>query len=155
MAVQCVWVDVADNLYIALSVDSGKEWLQVDNPFVMAIDYLRTANVNVGLEFTLDNEQFTLFMVRLTPWRNSSRDGSMILVAEYTLEDALVSAAEQHNTNRWIPLNWRVRMNERGIYAPGRSWTVLRNARNELEKLPETPDDTPEYQVPEPPKKTR
>jgi hypothetical protein len=102
-----------------------------------SVSYLRDNNCNVAMEFTQDNEGYLLFNLRATPWRNSANAGMMILVGDYNVEQCLIRLAECVERRDWTPLNWRVRMDEPGIYTPNRQWAVLRNARKELEKAQE------------------
>jgi hypothetical protein len=106
-----------------------------------AVVVLRDANVNATLEFTQDKDGYLIFNLRGTPWRNSANAGMMILVAAHQIEDCVVILAEMVEKRMWVPLNFRVRLDEPGAYSPGRQWTVMRNARDELEKLVGTPEE--------------
>lgn len=104
-----------------------------------ACDYIKEATVNIGLEFGLTVMGDTLFQVRATPWRGSARGDVMILVGAPTIGDALILCADEIAENHWVPLNWRVRLNEYGAYVPALAWRSLRNGRDELEKLSDPP----------------
>jgi len=120
-----------------------------------SVSYLRDNNCNVAMEFTQDKDGYLIFNLRATPWRNSANAGMMILVGDYNVEDCLIRMAEAVERRDWTPLNWRVRMDEPGLYAPGRAWTVMRNARRELEKLQDDAEAASEAKDTSGPKKSR
>src|SRR6478735_4402681 len=100
-----------------------------------ACEYIREATVNIGMEFGQTVMGDTLFQLRATPWRNSSRGDVMILAAAPTIGDALILIADEIAENHWVPLNWKVRLAEYGTYVPALAWRSMRNGREELEKL--------------------
>jgi len=116
-----------------------------------ACEYIREATVNIGMEFGQTVMGDTLFQLRATPWRNSSRGDVMILAAAPTIGDALILIADEIAENHWVPLNWKVRLDEYGTYVPALAWRSMRNGREELKKLPNGPQphnrekDTSDY----------
>lgn len=102
-----------------------------------AIEFLAGQPVNSGLEFSHDGEGKLVWNVRVLPWRSSGRNDVMILTGGYTVEEAIVYAAEELADSRWVGLNWRVRLSEVGVYAPSLGFRSIQGGRNELEKLTE------------------
>lgn len=82
----------------------------------LAAQFIRNNGVNVQVEFALDWDGGTIFVMRATPWRNSASPNRMILVAGITLDDALCTIAEELDTKSWIRLDWRARPVEAGVY---------------------------------------
>jgi hypothetical protein len=81
-----------------------------------AIGRIREEHVNLQLEFSTDKDGYLLYCLRVLPWRNSPRQGYMILVSDHTMTSCLIMAAEDLENNRWAVLNWRVQMNEPGRF---------------------------------------
>lgn len=99
-----------------------------------AIELLRSEQVNVQLEFTSDRDGYLLFELRILPWRNSAMQGYMILVAGQDIDDALIRGAESLRDRRWTQVNWRVHLNEPGVYVGAGLGPVLRSAGTRSEK---------------------
>lgn len=102
-----------------------------------AIEFLAGQAVNSGLEFSHDGNGTVVWNLRVLPWRSSGRNDVMILTGGYTIHEAIGYAAEELADNRWIGLNWRVRMSEPGVYAPSAAFRSIQGGRSELEKLTE------------------
>ena len=88
---------------------------------VEAARFIHNSGVNIKVEFSLDWNGDTLFVMRATPWRSSAAPNRMILVAAITLDEALCTIAEELEGRRWIPLNWRARPMEAGVYDGNRT----------------------------------
>lgn len=97
-----------------------------------ACQFIKDSTVNIGLEFSADQNGEMLYQLRATPWRGSSRGEVMILVAEGNIGEALVTLATEISDNRWVPLNWRVRLSQRGAYVPSALWRSMQNGREAL-----------------------
>jgi len=80
--------------------------------------FVRGQSINVQLELSLDWDGGVLFCIRATPWRNSFNPNRMILVAAYHLEEAFVTIVEELAASRWLPLDWKARPIEPGVYLP-------------------------------------
>lgn len=83
---------------------------------VEAARFIRNSGVNIQVEFSLDWNGETMFVMRCTPWRSSASPNRMILVAAITLDEALCTIAEELEGRRWIPLSWRDRPMEAGVW---------------------------------------
>lgn len=81
-----------------------------------ALEVLQSTQINIQLEFSQDKDGYVLFNLRCLPWRNTPRQGYMILVADHSLTQVLCRAAEDLESNRWSVLNWKIRLMEPGHY---------------------------------------
>ena len=73
------------------------------------MEALLSSRVNAELMFTFDESGDALYGVRLRPWKNSKREGKMVLGSGYSLEAALEDAYDKAEAGRWEPLNWSAR----------------------------------------------
>jgi len=80
--------------------------------------FVKNNSVNCQLELSLDWDGAVLFCIRITPWRNSYNPNRMILVADYYLEQAFVTTVAELEAARWLPLDWKARPIEAGVYQP-------------------------------------
>jgi len=89
--------------------------------------FVKNNSVNCQLELSLDWDGAVLFCIRITPWRNSYNPNRMILVADYYLEQAFVTTVAELEASRWLPLDWKARPIEAGVYQPdyGNTPTLL------------------------------
>lgn len=111
--------------------------LSLDN----AIDALTSQQVNLQLEFSTDKDGYILYQLRVLPWRNSVRQGQMILVADQTISGCLILAAENLNADRWASLNWRVVLNEPGSYVGYSGMAIVRDDNTAPQKLQVVPKE--------------
>jgi len=80
--------------------------------------FVRGQSVNCQLELGVDLQGNILFCIRVTPWRNSFNPNRMILVAAYDMEDAFITVVEELAAARWLPLDWKARPVESGVFEP-------------------------------------
>jgi len=73
------------------------------------VDALLSSKVNVELLFSFGENGDAIYGCRLRPWKNSKRDGKMVLGSGYTIEDALCNAYDKAEAGRWERLDWTAR----------------------------------------------
>jgi hypothetical protein len=115
--------------------------------------YLRNSSVNVQVEFVVGWEGETLFALRATPWRNSSRPNRMCLVADDTLEGAIVLLAKEVEKQAWIPLDWRAKPVEIGVYSVEYAQPLSLPERVEKLRKEQAQQEQTQYNPTDPPKK--
>jgi len=76
---------------------------------------IRSANLNVTIEFVLDEQGDTLYNLRATHWRGSEHDNRMYLVCERTLDDALVLLSNAVYQRLYVVTDWRKRLYTTGV----------------------------------------
>lgn len=80
------------------------------------VEEIRSNQINIQLDFSVDRDGYILFQLRALPWRNAPRQGYMMLVAGHSISEALGLLADDLAADRWTALNWKIVLNEPGRY---------------------------------------
>lgn len=113
--------------------------------------FIRNSSVNCQLEFEVSLQGELLFCLRAVPWKNSSKPNRMILVASDNIVDALVLLAVELDQQNWVPLDWRARPADAGVYEPETRTITSLKERAELLRQRQHPSrrNAVEYPGPE------
>jgi len=108
-----------------------------------AASFLRNQRVNVQIEFVLQEDGETLYNLRATYWRGSEHSDRMYLVAENSLDEAIIALASAMEDRAWHRVDWKARLYTRGIYGvrllPDKMINDMERSRNgSVEERPYT-----------------
>lgn len=87
-------------------------------PEATAYEVFETERLNAELLLSRDTENRQLFMFRIREWGYNADKDSMVLASAYRIVDAFALAITAWTEGVRTPLNWKVRLNEPGVYYP-------------------------------------
>src|SRR5215475_9146325 len=97
-----------------------------------AFGELFSERLNIEALLLADADGDAYLNLRARPWKNSIRDGYMLLVGGYTFEDCLVLLAQAYESAHWLKLEWTRRIQpDRSPERPALS-ILTRTAQDEL-----------------------